>query len=83
MYSNKWIIDNQKEFFHNQLDSQWNQQLILPVIVVFAFVFNGVFGVDERNNIPNWQWFVLVDVTFIFGCNDRFLRFFLLADDDE
>jgi len=83
MYSNEWINDWQSKriLFHNQLDIQW--KLCLPVIVVFVRVCKGVLGVDERNSIPTWHRDGFADTGFNVGCNDKFLRFFVLADDDE
>jgi hypothetical protein len=52
-------------------------------MVVFVRGCKGVFGVDERNNIPTWHLDGFVDVGFNVGCKDKFLRFFVFADDDE
>jgi hypothetical protein len=75
------MIDNQKELFYNQLDVQW--KLWLPATVVFVLGCKGVLGVDERNSIPTWHRDGFVDAGFNVGCNDKFLRFFVLAGDDE
>ena len=54
---------------------------------VVVGVVKGVLGVDERNNIPLILYFddfgLIVVKGFIDGCKERFLRFFVLADDEE
>jgi hypothetical protein len=75
------MMDYQKDFFHNQLDSE--EKLFLPAIVVFVRGCKGVLGVDERNSIPTLHRDCLVDTGLMVGCNDKFFRFFLFADDDE
>jgi len=52
-------------------------------MVVFVLGCKGVLGVDERNSIPTWHRDGFADTGFSVGCKDKFLRFFVLADDDE
>ncbi len=52
-------------------------------MVVFVLGCKGVLGVDDRNSIPTWHRGGFADTGFNEGCKDKFLRFFVLADDDE
>ena len=61
----------------------------MKIYACLPAVVKDVLGVDERNNIPltlhlaDFGNMVIVVNGLIVGCNERFLRFFVLPKDDE